>query len=281
MSFREFLDLLSRWFGNGGNSNPRPEPTPQPEPEPITPNPVQPEPAVPTPTEPEPITPTPAQPEPAVPAPTEPEPVTPAPITPPPEPVVPTPVTPVPVEPAPITPTRPSSEDVPQEGVNLDFWKLWQNHPNIAEQEMFPCRREDGVANFANQCAIRMGVCLSKSGLLTIDEYDGVRCWFGHNDVVHSLRARELALWLRNHASTFGAVEIKSETEWKEYVGRTGIIYCQNFWGENNQGDHIDLWDGTGEFMGSGSFTWEGPAMASGGLDYLERAEEVWFWPVY
>lgn len=273
MSFREFLDLLSRWFGNSNTNTSRPEPTPQPEPEPVAP---EPEPITPAP---EPVTPAPVTPEPVAPTP---EPVTPAPATPV-EPVVPTPepVIPVPVDPAPITPVRPSPEGLPQEGVNLDFWKLWQNHPNISHQEMFPCRREDGVANFSNQCAIRMGVCLSKSELITVDDYDGVRCWFGHDDVVHSLRARELALWLRNHASTFGAVEIKSDTEWKDYVGRTGIIYCQNFWGENNQGDHIDLWDGTGEFMGSGAFTWEGPAMASGGLDYLERSEEVWFWPVY
>lgn len=274
MSFREFLALLSRWLG--GNSNPTPSPQPSqpvpsiPEPVPTPPIPTIPEPA-PTVPEPSPVIP---EPTPTVP---EPSPIVPEP-TPEPTPVVPEPVPPTPVIPP--EPVRPDPADLPTEGVKLDFWKLWNNHPNISHQEMFPCRREDNVPNFSNQCAIRMGVCLSKSDLLD-NSYDGVRCWFGHNDEVHSLRARELALWLRNHASKFGAVEVKTETQWNEYVGRTGIIYCQNFWGENNQGDHIDLWDGTGEFMGSGAFTWEGPAMASGGLDYLERAEEVWFWPVH
>ena len=144
---------------------------------------------------------------------------------------------------------------------------------------MQPCRRPDSLPNFDNQCAIRMGACLSLSGLL--QNYDGVQCWFGHRGQGHTLRARELAAWLRANKTKFGTVEISKNVTYEDYVNRTGIIYCQNFWGENNQGDHIDLWDGTGKFMASGSFAWEGPAMASGGLDYLERSEEVWFWPVY
>ena len=166
---------------------------------------------------------------------------------------------------------------LPQEGPELGFGRLWKNHPNISDGEMFPCRRPDGVPNFGNQCAIRMGTCLYRSNLL--QGYDGAECWFGHQG--HSLRARELALWLRNHPSTFGKVEIRTGSRWQDYLDRTGIIYCQNFWGENNQGDHIDLWDGTGEFMGGGAFSWEGPAMAGGGLDYIERSEEVWFWPLH
>ncbi|MGB0845920.1 MAG: T6SS effector amidase Tae4 family protein [Thiolinea sp.] len=173
----------------------------------------------------------------------------------------------------------PPTTELPQEGVKLGFAKLWDNHPNISHNEMQPCRRPDSVPNFANQCAIRMGSCLTRSNLL--NNYDGVQCWFGHGGQGHTLRARELATWLRNHGSVFGQAEIKKDVTWQDYVNRTGIIYCQNFWGENNQGDHIDLWDGTGEFMGSGSFSWEGPAMASGGLDYIDRSEEVWFWPVH
>lgn len=188
------------------------------------------------------------------------------------------PPAPEPEQPAIPTPERPAVV-LPREGVNLGFGRLWQSHPNISHQEMQPCRRPDGVPNFANQCAIRMGVCLAKNDLF--DGYDGVECWFGHNGEGHALRAREVALWLRNNAARFGRAEVHRNAKWQDFVDRTGIVYCENFWGENNQGDHIDLWDGTGEFMGSGSFSWEGPAMASGGLDYFERAEEVWFWPVH
>lgn len=195
-----------------------------------------------------------------------------------PSPVPTQPPAPEPEQPPIPTPTQPQTS-LPQEGVNLGFGRMWQNHPNISHQEMQPCRRPDGVPNFANQCAIRMGVCLAKSNLF--DGYDGVQCWFGHQGEGHALRAREVALWLRNNRSRFGQVEVHTNAKWQDFVDRTGIVYCQNFWGENNQGDHVDLWDGTGEFMGSGAFSWEGPAMASGGLDYFERAEEVWFWPVH
>lgn len=215
--------------------------------------------------------------------PTSPAPVAPTPRpdpvpSPTPEPVTPPSVRPsAPEPPPPVTP--PVDSPRPVEGVNLDFGRLWNSHPNVSHNEMQPCRRPDNVPNFGNQCAIRMGSCLSQNNLLK--NYDGVECWFGHRGQGHTLRARELATWLRNHASTFGRVEVRSNVRWQDYVNRTGIIYCQNFWGENNQGDHIDLWDGTGDFMGSGSFSWEGPAMASGGLDYIERSEEVWFWPVH
>ena len=163
--------------------------------------------------------------------------------------------------------------------MKLGFGRLWDNHPNISHNEMQPCRRPDEVPNFGNQCAIRMGVCLSLSDLLK--NYNGVQCWFGHRGQGHTLRARELAAWLRKNKSKFGEVEIRKNVTFNDYTNRTGIVYCQNFWGENNQGDHVDLWDGTGRFMASGSFAWEGPAMASGGLDYIERSEEVWFWPVH
>ncbi len=254
MNWQELMNWLRSLFGGspgGGTTTPTSPPRPSP---PVTPPPppVQPSP-VPTP----PTTPT--------------VPVSPTPVPTPPS----TPVTP-PVRP-PVTP--PTSVDLPQEGPKLGFGRLWNNHPNISNNEMQPCRRPDGVANFGNQCAIRMGTCLAQSELLK--NYDGAECWFGHAGQGHSLRARELATWLRNHAATFGVVEIKSEVRWQDYVNRTGIIFCENFWGEGNQGDHIDLWDGTGEFMGGGAFSWEGPAMASGGLDYIERSERVWFWPVH
>ncbi|HPE59671.1 MAG TPA: T6SS effector amidase Tae4 family protein [Thiolinea sp.] len=249
MNWQEFMNWLRSLFGQPGTNTNSTSPGSSP-----TPVPVSPVPAVPVPT-PVPVAPVPAAPVPVAPVPVVP---TPVPVTPPPLP------TPMPVT-------------LPQEGPELGFGRLWKNHPNISDGEMFPCRRPDGVPNFGNQCAIRMGTCLFRSNLLK--GYDGAECWFGHEG--HTLRARELALWLRNHPSTFGKVEIRSGSRWQDYLDRTGIIYCQNFWGENNQGDHIDLWDGTGEFMGGGAFSWEGPAMAGGGLDYIERSEEVWFWPVH
>lgn len=251
MNWGGFLNWLRFLFRNDAGS----------EAEPITPAPPVPSPA--------PVPPPPPAPPVSAPRPEFNPPVAP-PVAPPPE------ATPAPERP-PFIP--PPEETLPQEGVKLGFGRLWDNHPNISHTEMQPCRRPDGVPNFGNQCAIRMGVCLSLSDLLS--NYDGVQCWFGHRGQGHTLRARELAAWLRKNRATFGEAEIKKNVTFEEYANRTGIVYCQNFWGENNQGDHIDLWDGTGQFMARGSFAWEGPAMASGGLDYFERSEEVWFWPVH
>ena len=47
---------------------------------------------------------------------------------------------------------------------------------------------------------------------------------------------------------------------------KTGIVFFRNSWGRGNQGDHIDLWDGS--------------RVRKGGLDYFERSQEVWFWPI-
>jgi hypothetical protein len=51
-----------------------------------------------------------------------------------------------------------------------------------------------------------------------------------------------------------------------DYTGRSGIVFFQDFWGTGNQGDHIDLWDGT--------------TVRTGARDYFSRSREVWFWQV-
>jgi hypothetical protein len=43
------------------------------------------------------------------------------------------------------------------------FSNLWVNHPAI-KGEISPCTT-NGVTNFSNQCAIRMGVCFENAGI--------------------------------------------------------------------------------------------------------------------
>lgn len=167
---------------------------------------------------------------------------------------------------------------LPTEGINLGFRRIWNNHPTVESGERFPCCDVDGNPNFGNQCAILMGTCLLRSNLL--QGYDKSTCWYrGHTG--HTLRAREVSDWMRRHPERFGPVEIRRNVTWGAFKGRTGFVCFQNFWGEGNQGDHIDLWDGTGILMREKTPNWEGPALADGALDYFERSEEVWFWPVH
>ena len=184
----------------------------------------------------------------------------------------------------PLTPASPTPQPVlitptlPAEGVNLGFARLWQNHPAIKDGDVFPCKDEAGNANFGNQCGIMMGTCLLRSGLL--HGYDKSVCWYrGHQG--HTLRAREVADWMRRHPERFGRVEIRKNVTWGAFKGRTGLVCFHNFWGEGNQGDHIDLWDGTGLVRRAVDPSLEGAGMAHGSLDYFERAEEVWFWAIY
>ena len=191
------------------------------------------------------------------------------------------PLPPPPPSVAPIQPLGSASEltqSLPTEGINLGFRRIWNNHPTVATGQTFVCLDADGNPNFGNQCAILMGTCLLRSDLL--QGYDKTTCWYsGH--VGHTLRAREVSDWMRRHPERFGPVEVRSNVTWGAFKGRTGFICFQNFWGENNQGDHIDLWDGTGILMREKYPNWEGPALADGSLDYFERSEEVWFWPVH
>jgi hypothetical protein len=52
----------------------------------------------------------------------------------------------------------------------------------------------------------------------------------------------------------------------KDILNKKGIIFCQNFWGRGEQGDHIDVWDGLN--------------MACGQRNYYGRSKQVWFWEI-
>ncbi|AKJ30566.1 hypothetical protein [Caldimonas brevitalea] len=54
------------------------------------------------------------------------------------------------------------------------FHRLWDNHPGTGK----PCE-VDGKPSFENQCAIRMGVAFTKSGI-SIKSWGLRHCW--HHD---------------------------------------------------------------------------------------------------
>lgn len=146
----------------------------------------------------------------------------------------------------------------------VNFNDLWNAYP----ADNSPCQNSAGAPNFDNQCAIRMGLCLIGAGV-NLSSCRAVRCWHGHGRL-HILRAQELADWLteRQARREFGAVEIRSRATYTVYHGRNGIAFFRNFYGSGNQGDHIDLWEGsTGTLL-------------TGARDYFSRSQEVWFWHI-
>jgi hypothetical protein len=140
----------------------------------------------------------------------------------------------------------------------MDFERLWQAYPESSS----PCSDGSGAPNFENQCAIRVGLALVNGGIDTTT-FHGAKCWY-HRNLKHFLRGEELAAWMQLEPDIFGRVEIRRRATPDHYTGRKGIIFCRNFWGPGNQGDHIDLWDGE--------------RMKSGSVNYISRSDEVWFW---
>ena len=137
---------------------------------------------------------------------------------------------------------------------------------NGSPPESHPCHDSKGNVHAAleNQCAIRLGLALQGAGVKT-ESVPGARCWNGHSRK-HILRVLDLVPWIEKNATTIGCKKktVHKGVTYSDFAGKKGIAYFQNFYGRNNQGDHIDLWNGH--------------QIAKGALDYFERSEEVWFW---
>ena len=168
----------------------------------------------------------------------------------------------------------------------LSFQQLWDNHPTITNDHN-PCST-NGKANFSNQCAIRMGVCLTRCGVKTANIPGVVHCWYHKKSAGHIIRAEELArsLKLYHIAGLSKAIKVAPEDFAKTLSNRKGIIFFKDYWrraGEslnNRSGDHIDLWNGSRLtdwrtwLRIQLRLTWEGTWS-----DY-EQSREIWFWRV-
>lgn len=71
---------------------------------------------------------------------------------------------------------------------------------------------------------------------------------------------------MRRRPDIFGPVVIRRNADETTFLGRHGLMFCRNFWGPGNQGDHIDLWNRD--------------HLKSGDSSYIIRSEEVWFWEI-
>lgn len=153
------------------------------------------------------------------------------------------------------------------------FDSLWKNHPTVESLiDDFPCKK-NGSKAFENQCAIRMGVAFGKSGI-NMDSFKGAKCWYGHNPS-HILRAEELANWLKSPFSPYKQrIEFEGVNGFDSIFGKKGIVFFKDYYGPGNQGDHIDLWNGSRLTRFS---SWFDFSFFGGGRHYKDAT--VWFWP--
>ncbi len=163
----------------------------------------------------------------------------------------------------------------------VTFRELWAHHPtNTGEQ--YPCQT-NGVSNFTDQCAIRMGVCLKRAGVsvrgpLTCNQAAPT----GHTaDEMHFVRAAELANSLSGASVPGLAPRTKlaqPDNFADELNGKTGILFFNGYWWRTDDkarptGNHIDLWNG-----------WRTTAKVLlpwfGWLGGYDGSGEIWFWEV-
>lgn len=151
-------------------------------------------------------------------------------------------------------------------------WKI------VDGNQMYLILRENLMLNayrpaFENQCAIRMGIALEKSGV-NLDSFQGERCWQGHSPK-HILRAQELADWLTKQTRLVGKVKIISKSVDPSFAfkGKKGIVFFQNITKTKVQGiDHIDVFDGVNLKNGCEKLK-DVPD-----TKWIDSCQQVWFW---
>ncbi|GLS26146.1 T6SS effector amidase Tae4 family protein [Marinibactrum halimedae] len=126
----------------------------------------------------------------------------------------------------------------------VTFSTLWDNYPSD------PC----DTTKFKNQCAIKVGTALAKSGVDTTKLVSKKRhCWFHDTSHGHVLSAEELAAGLMKNKipGISKGVEIDAMNFKAKVAGQKGIIFFKDYWLRSNDrenrptGDHIDLWNGS------------------------------------
>ena len=161
--------------------------------------------------------------------------------------------------------------------MDIKFAKLWSSHPlNWSPPEAHPCRSPDGTwhSSLDNQCAIKLSIALAGAGI-NMSVCRERKCWLkGHKN--HVLVAQKLANWLAQPSRLSKPTKfIKKGIEQAVFQdnvvnsikGMNGVVFCQDFWGTNNQGDHIDVWKSS--------------TMSNNQVyDYFGRSKEVWFWRI-
>lgn len=167
----------------------------------------------------------------------------------------------------------------------IKFEIIWQNYPN--EHPCIDPKTKSPPAGYSNQCAMRVGYALEKSGV-SFASFQGNRCPYSPKNGGMVAGAQELANWLG--PNRFPGCP-KSETYTGKDVfdnikGRTGIIFLANYWqrsgetGSTRTGDHIDLWNGSRMTAFSSLFRVHLGVAWDGIWSDFRGASKALFWPI-
>lgn len=178
----------------------------------------------------------------------------------------------------------------------VTFKQLWGNHPTISGEEN-PCTT-NGKKNFPNQCAVRVGVALTKCGVKTTSIPGVTHCWQHPKSAGHVIRAEELSIGLTKVRlpGLNSVIKVNPKSFSEELSGKRGIIFFKDYWRRTNSGskesfrnrsgDHIDIWNGSRItdrtswariYLRIGSF---GLHSITDRFSDFEDSKEIWFWEV-
>ncbi len=139
-------------------------------------------------------------------------------------------------------PTSPPLPPAPPKAVT--FAEFWKHYPSSD-----PCvNPQTGVKAYDDQCAIRLGMALERSGV-SFKTFQGPRCEFGPRGNGMVLRAEMLMQWLltRPFAGCPAAISYPGKDFQQRLQGHTGIVFFKDYWRRAGEkyptGDHIDLWN--------------------------------------
>lgn len=133
----------------------------------------------------------------------------------------------------------------------VQFQTLWSNYPRRD-----PCidpKTGEAPKGFENQCAIRLGTALEKSGI-SFRSFRGNVCPVPKSHPSMAASAQQLANWLKKRPfEGCPAVEnFTGSSVFSAIKDRPGIIFLANYWqrdrekgSQRRSGDHIDLWNGS------------------------------------
>ncbi len=155
------------------------------------------------------------------------------------------------------------------------FSTLWNNHPNVKDETPLLDKRQ-----YPNQCAINIFATLQRSGV-NVNSFHGQLSWQKGNPK-YAIRAQEVANWLASSANPLHSKvqKFSGDEVFDKIDSLRGVIFFQNYWGPGNQGDHIDLWNGS---RLTHWLTWFQIHARIGSIGFrsdLRESEAIWFWHI-
>ena len=153
------------------------------------------------------------------------------------------------------------------------FDSIWKNHPHTTGEEPIL-----DIGLYPNQCAINLYAAMQRAGV-TVKSFRGQLSW-QKGKPKYAIRAQEVADWLASVASPFPASKVekyRGKEAFEKINGKRGVIFFQNYWGAGNQGDHIDLWNGSRLTHWTSWLRIQLHITMPGWSDY-RQAESIWFW---